>query len=156
LVKDLGGDHLRATVETALNLSGLAFSTVSASRASRRAWWLTLLGTVVAIVVATPQIHAALDVAKKWKLANPWDALLDPVRTIASWNPWAILLAVVIAFAAVRVASRLMIFVRAFFSVIFQRRGFSWPTLISVSRKDDDDEEDEPENTTEEPPGATT
>jgi len=142
LLQDLGGDELRTTVETALNLSGLAYSTVSASRSSRRALWLTLLGTVVAIVVALPQIQALLDAVTKWKASQPWDFLLHPIQVIATWSPWGVLVAAVGIVMAFWLLLRFIQFTRALFSVLFPRRGYPWPNLISVTREPFDHKDD--------------
>ena len=134
LLQDLGGDNLRQTVESALGLSGEAYSTVSAFRASRRAWWLTLLGTVLAILVAFPQLQTALDAVRSWKLAKPWDWLLDPARTLAQLSPWAIVVTAVAALAALWILVRVVRFGSAFFTILFRRRGYAWPKPSTISR----------------------
>jgi len=126
-----GAPEIRKTIETALSLSASAYSTRSAERAARRAWWITLMATLVGLVVALPSLKVLLDSVPPAQPGEAW--LLIPVRWMAEqgfWGPGIALVCILIAVIALWVLGwfwrwrnlRLPSF----------RRGYKWPTEFTV------------------------
>lgn len=136
VLTQLGAEKMRSTIESALNLSGMAHSTVSAAKASRRSWWITLLATGVAILVAVPSLRQVLDAAQREPVGSGSEWILRPLRWAAAqgfWGPWALMGSLLTGLLVFGVAgwavrhrpSRLPRF----------RRGFAWPTPIEITTR---------------------
>lgn len=100
LLKDLGGDEIRANLERTLDLSAQAYSTKNAFRESRRARRLAFVGTIVAIIVAIPTVPAFLAAAVRTPSSEIYDWALAPLRWTAdqgALGPWIVALGVVAA-----------------------------------------------------------
>lgn len=152
LLTELGADQMRPTIESALNLAGMAHSTVSAAKASRRSLWITLLATGIAVLVAFPALGQLLDSAAKQPLASGPAGMLAPLRWAASlgfWGPWALMgwvLAAALGFWLLgwlvrHRPRRLPSF----------RRGYAWPTRFTFTshrRSFDAHDNNEPLDTT--------
>lgn len=140
LLRDLGGDEVRPTIETGLNLSGLDYSTASAARASRRSWWLALLGTVIAAVVAIPPVGDLLTSVRASPSDTVWEFVLAPLRAAASLGeggPWAVIAALLAAVVVTRAVAWMAR--QRLPRLNSQSRGYAWPTLIDVEVVDTDD-----------------
>lgn len=138
LLQALGGQEIRATVETGLELSGVAHAIASAERSSRRAWWLTVFGTVVAFVVAFPQIEEALRPVSNLEVDNAWAWLADPVRQVAAAGPWAVLLTIAALILAAVAAHRISQVLAALINGL-SPRGYRWPTTLTFEDSPDGD-----------------
>lgn len=93
LVNEMGGAQIRATVQTALDLLSQAYDTKSASRASRRAFRLAFLGTVIAIIIAIPSVGGFLKSAAGLPVATSVRWLLAPIRWAnaqGAWGTWIV------------------------------------------------------------------
>ena len=135
LLDVLGAYRMRSTIETALNLGGMAQASISAARAARRSWWITLLATVLATLVAIPQLRSLLDEVTTVSPDDSQAWLVAPLRWAASlgyWGPWAL-----VAGTAV-VALVPMLFglaIRGLPRRIPQlRQAYAWPTPVKVRR----------------------
>lgn len=127
LSDDLGVPEIRKTIETALSLSASAYATRSAERAAGRAWWITLIATLIGLVVAFPPLRDLLASVPAAEPGEAWS--LAPLRLLAGqgfWGPWLALAGLLIAVLALWVLGwcwrwrirRLPSF----------RRGYKWPT----------------------------
>lgn len=127
-----GVPEIRKTIETALSLSASAYSTRSAERAARRAWWITLIATLIGLVVAFPPLR---DLLASVPAAAPEEAwLLIPLRWLAAqgfWGPWLALACVLIAVLILWVLGFLWRWrIRRLPSF---RRGYKWPTEFTFT-----------------------
>ncbi|WP_079550079.1 hypothetical protein [Arthrobacter sp. 49Tsu3.1M3] len=129
---DLGVPEIRRTIETALSLSASAYSTRSAERAARRAWWITLIATLIGLVVALPPLRDLLASVPAVEPGEAWP--LAPLRWLAEqgfWGPWLALAGLLVAVLALWVLGwcwrwrirRLPSF----------RRGYKWPTEFTFT-----------------------
>lgn len=137
MLQEMGANHIRPTIESALNLAGMAHSTMSDAKAARRSWWITLVATVVAVVVAVPSVGQLLDSAKTTPPEAGGEWLVTPLKESAAlgfWGPWAVLGTI----------SGVLLFIW-FAGWIWRHRprrlpgvhrGFAWPTEISVEREE--------------------
>jgi hypothetical protein len=139
VLDDLGAGSMRATIESALNLSSMAHATRSASRASRRAWWITVLATVITAFVALPTMLEVIDAAS---LADdnvffaPVAGVLDWTRGLGFWGPWALIILVLALIAALMSIS--WVWRHRPQHLPSFRRGFAWPVPITLSEADSD------------------
>jgi hypothetical protein len=138
LLDDLGAPNLRSTIETALSLSSSAHATVSAEKASRRAWWLTLVGTVVAILVSVPSMQALLDALAASPAVPQWLGLISKeLADLGAVGAWLAVLGVV---------GLLMILWAMSWALrhrphrwAWPSRGYAWPTPLHVEVRGEDD-----------------
>jgi hypothetical protein len=141
LLRDMGADQMRPTIESALNLASMAHGTVSAENSSRRAWWLGLVGTVVALVVSVPTISTMLSSLPAHGKGGPVDFLLDPLRSaeaLGFWGPWAVVGAIFLVLLSLWfIGTVIRSWPRLQFDV---RRGYAWPTQFEVSYEADEDD----------------
>lgn len=148
LLRDMGADEIRPTIESALNLASMAHSTVSAEKSSRRAWWLALVGTVVAAIVSVPTISNMLDALPTAGAGGVGDFLLIPLReaaTLGYWGPWAVVGVIACALLALWLIGKV---VRGWPRLQLDlRRGYAWPTQFHVSYEADDDDSDQGDRT---------
>lgn len=131
VLDEYGAPEIRRTIETALNLSSSAYATVSAERASRRAWWVTIAATLIALLVAVPPLQ---DLLRAVPTPQPGDPLvLIPLRWLSAqgfWGPWIILGTVLLLVSCLWFISVLWRWrVRRWPSF---RRGYKWPTEFEV------------------------
>jgi hypothetical protein len=137
MLQEMGANHIRPTIESALNLAGMAHSTKSDAKAARRSWWITLVATVVAVVVAVPSVSQLLDAAKTAPTETGGEWLLTPLKQSAAlgfWGPWVVLGSI----------SGVLLFTwfagwvlrRRPRGLPGRRRGFAWPTQITVQAQD--------------------
>ena len=91
LLRDMGADEMRPTIEAALNLASMAHSTVSAQKSSRRGWWLALVGTMVAIIVGFPTISNMLSSLARVPKDTDFEWALRYLRDIATFGFWGAL-----------------------------------------------------------------
>ncbi|WJL97210.1 hypothetical protein QSU92_08650 [Microbacterium sp. ET2] len=137
VLRELGAEEIRPTIETALTLAGTAHDTVSAARAARRSWWITVLATLIAALVAVPalqQLLLSLPATPSEPIGAVLLAPLNWASDLAFWGPWALMgatIAVVVGAVAlgwvVRHRPR---------HVPGIRRGFAWPTRFTVKSID--------------------
>jgi hypothetical protein len=132
VLNEYGAPEVRRTIETALNLSSSAYATVSAERASRRAWWVTIAATLIALLVAVPPLQDLLRSVPTPQADDPW--ILTPLRWLSEqgfWGPWIILGTILLLVSALW-----------FISVLWRwrarrwpsfRRGYKWPTEFEVT-----------------------
>ncbi|SDO01231.1 hypothetical protein SAMN05216368_10942 [Cryobacterium flavum] len=134
VLQEFGVPDIRRTIETALNLSASAYATLSAERASRRAWWVTSAATLIALLVAVPPLRELLNSVPASEPGETW--ALVPFRWLADrgfWGPWftmAGVLLLVIAIWILDVSWRWR--VRRLPSF---RRGYKWPNEFTVDRE---------------------
>ena len=139
VLDDLGASHMRATIESALNLSSMAHATRSASRASRRAWWITVLATVITAFVALPtmlEVIASAAAAPENLLFAPIAGVLAWVRGLGFWGPW-VLISLVIALITVLMGAGWLWRHRPD-HLPSLGKGFAWPNPISFRELDPD------------------
>ncbi len=131
----MGADQMRGTIESALNLTGNAHATVSASRAARRSWWITLLATIIAALVAAPSIQAVIDSARAENEDGAPGAIfigiLHSVGSLGFWGPWALMAGVVAAISAMVSVGWLIRHRPRHWPGL--RRGYRWPNAIVVT-----------------------
>jgi hypothetical protein len=129
---DLGVPEIRKTIETALSLSASAYSTRSAERAAGRAWWITLIATLIGLVVALPPLRDLLATVPAAEPREAWP--LIPLRWLAAqgfWGPWLALAGILIAV--------ITLWVLGWFwrwrirRVPSFRRGYKWPTEFTFT-----------------------
>lgn len=145
LLADLGADQMRATIESALNMASMAHATESASKASRRAWWLALVATVVGVVVSIPPLQAILATVAQTPTGGPLEGLLRFVRPLAAdpfTGVWYIVGWLLVGLVGLWVVGWLARHRLTWPYAI--RRGYAWPTPIEVVDHDESDEEDDP------------
>jgi len=145
----LGAEHMRRTIETALNLAAEAHATKSAAQAARRAWWLAALATIIAMIVAVPAVTQVLASAES---ESKRDDAVWPVETLAYLNslgfggPWILLGSVLVT--ALVVAGAWFVVTHVPHRLRDPRRGYAWPTVINVrsapSEADDEADDDRP------------
>ena len=132
LFDDLGVPEIRKTIETALSLSASAYATRSAERAAGRAWWITLIATLIGLVVALPSLRDLLTSVPAPEPGEAWP--LTPLRWLAEqgfWGPWLSLAGLLIIVLSLWVLGwcwrwrirRLPSF----------RRGYKWPTEFNFA-----------------------
>lgn len=139
VLDDLGATHMRATIESALNLSSMAHATRSASRASRRAWWITVLGTVVAAFVALPtmaEVITAAEDAEENALFAPIAEVLGWAGGLGFWGAWALILALLATIGVLMGVSWL--WRHRLRHLPSFRRGFAWPVSIVQHEREPD------------------
>lgn len=129
---DLGVPEIRRTIETALSLSASAYSTRSAERAAGRAWWITLIATLIALIVALPPLQDLLASVPDPEPGEAWP--LAPLRWLGElgfWGPWLAMASLLTAVLTLWVLGwcwrwrirRLPSF----------RRGYKWPTEFTFT-----------------------
>ncbi|MFK3672418.1 hypothetical protein ACI2IX_19805 [Leifsonia aquatica] len=131
----LGAPEMRKVVETALELSSSAYAAFSAERASRRAWWITLAATVVALVVAVPSVGEILKSLPPQDDGETW--ILNPARWLASqgfYGPWIAMGALVALVGIPWIATFAWRHRPGRFASF--RRGYRWPTEFTVTADD--------------------
>lgn len=143
VLEEHGADRMRQTIDSALNLAGIAHSTVSAVKASRRSWWLAVLATLVSILVAVPPLRQLLDEVKS-SSSNDSD---DGVPHIAKWvvslgflGPW-VLIFLIIALVLALICVGWIVRHRPS-RIPGIRRGFAWPRQFTVSRSAQGDDKE--------------
>jgi len=138
LLTELGADQIRPTIESALNLASMAHGTMSTQRSSRRAWWLALVGTVVAGIVSGPAITTLLGSLPEQRQGDFGELILGPLRWAASlgyWGAWAVLgstAGLMFAFWLIGVIARRWPRIH-----LDLRRGYAWPTEMQVVYRDE-------------------
>lgn len=143
---DLGVPEIRKTIETALSLSAAAYSTHSAERAAGRAWWITLIATLIGLVVALPPLQDLLASVPAAEPGEPWPLL--PLRWLAVqgfWGPWlavAGMLGAVLALWILGWCWRWRIRRLPSF-----RRGYKWPTEFTFTKDGSSPAADGPQRT---------
>lgn len=150
MLEEMGANHIRPTIESALELAGMAHATVSDAKAARRSWWITLVATVIGFVVAVPSVSQLLDSAKGTTPAAGEEWLVVPLKQFAAigfWGPWAVLGSISGALIFIWFANWL--WRNRPRSVPGRRRGFAWPTQIAVEIHDE--EEDTSSSSSKEP-----
>jgi protein-S-isoprenylcysteine O-methyltransferase Ste14 len=144
LIREMGADEMRPTIESALNLASMAHGTVSAERSSRRSWWLALVGTVVAAIVSFPTISDMLASLQKVPTDSDNEWALRPLRDLASLGvggPWAVI--------GIVVALLLGLWLLGTIFRVWPRlrldpgRGYLWPTPFHVVYEEPHEADDE-------------
>ncbi|WP_152631277.1 hypothetical protein [Agreia bicolorata] len=140
LLSELGADQIRPTIQAALELAGLAHSTVAASRASRRAWWVTLGGTVVAVLVSIPALQQLLVSVSALETDDGAEWAIAPLRyasTFGFWGAWLVLAWIACALITTLVGGWIVRLWPGRFPSI--RRGYAWPTKLIVRERTQED-----------------
>lgn len=133
VLADAGADQMRSTIETALSLAGTAHETVSASRASRRSWWITVFATLIAALVAVPAVQQLIDSAAALSSSagsGPFVAPLLWAGSLGFWGPWA-LMGTVVALVGVLMTLG-WIWRHRPGHLPSLRRGYAWPNRIMM------------------------
>ncbi|WP_156366448.1 hypothetical protein [Microbacterium sp. No. 7] len=94
LLTDLGGEEMRRTVETALDLSSQANATRSANTQASRSLRLAWIATILAALVAVPALRDLLDYVSEVDTSTVIGKMLFPLRLAADtgeWGPWVVL-----------------------------------------------------------------
>lgn len=139
VLNDLGANQMRATIESALNLSSMAHATRSASRASRRAWWITVLATGIAAFVAIPtmaDVISGAEYAEENAFFAPIAEVLSWAHGLGFWGAWALILALLATIGVLMGVSWLWRH-RPRHLPSF-RRGFAWPVAIVQHEREPD------------------
>lgn len=137
VLRELGADDIRPTIETALSLAGTAHDTVSSARAARQSWWLTVLATIVAFLVAVPTLQQLLAALPASAPSPLLDLLLSPLRwasNLGFWGPW-MMMAAILAAVSFGVAFGWIVRHRPR-TLPSLRRGFAWPTSFTITSYD--------------------
>ncbi|WP_447943432.1 hypothetical protein [Microbacterium aurum] len=132
VLNDYGAPEIRRTIETGLNLSASAYATVSAERASRRAWWVTIAATAIALLVAVPPLQDLLNSTPRPAPDDSW--VLRPLQWLAErgfWGPWIAMGSILLAVAGLWFMSTLWRW--RFIRWPSLRRGYRWPAEFEVT-----------------------
>lgn len=132
VLNDLGAPAIRRTIETGLSLSASAYATISAERASRRTWWVTLAATAIALLVAVPPLQDLLESIPPPTPEDPWAlGALQWLTERGFWGSWITMGAVLLVVAVLWLVSVLWRWrLRRWPSF---RRGYKWPTEFEVT-----------------------
>jgi hypothetical protein len=144
LLRDLGGEDIRANLERTLDLSAQAYATKSAHREARRAFRLAFVATLVAIIVAIPAVPDFLKAVVSVPQDVRLDWALDPFRWVADqgpFGPWIIAFAVLIIGALLWLIPQLVRVRHVRIPRWLRRRGWKGPgDPIHVTFTEDDDD----------------
>jgi len=127
VLHDLGAPEIRKTIETSLDLAAEAYATLSAERASRRAWLITLAATLIAGLVAYRPLQDLLDSVSTVQFEPNW--VQNLLRWFASqgfWGPGLMLAAVALLIFVLWLADT--VWRRLPRRIPSFRRGYKWPT----------------------------
>ena len=134
VLHEFGAPEMRRTIETALTLSASAYATLSAERASRRAWWVTTAATLIAFLVAVPPLQGLLNSVPAPSLGE--SPALVPLRWLAEqgfWGPWITMAGVLLLVVALWILNSLGRWrLRRLLSF---RRGYKWPNEFAIDRE---------------------
>lgn len=133
VLESLGAPEMRRTIETALDLSTAAYSTLSAERAARRAWWVTLAATLLAFLVAAPTIRELLGGVPDVRPGDAW--VLSPLRWLRDSGfagPWIAIAGILLL--VVLMLSLAMLWRNRPRRLQSIRRGYKWPVEFRVKR----------------------
>jgi hypothetical protein len=128
----LGADKMRPTIESALGFAAEAHATLSATRAARRAWWLTAVGTAIATIVAVPSVTQVLRASRDVAPTEPHLVTrgLQFFDSLGFWGPWALLGSILVIAGIVALVASVLGHLPA--RRRSRRRGYAWPTRIKV------------------------
>jgi hypothetical protein len=94
LIRHLGGDDMRAVIETSLNLGAQAYAAKRAANDARRGLGIALLGAIIAALVAVPVLEDSLKAAPGEDFGGFAGVLYAPIQWAAGqglWGPWVII-----------------------------------------------------------------
>ncbi|MFB9660086.1 hypothetical protein ACFQS3_09995 [Glycomyces mayteni] len=142
LIRHLGGDDMRAVIETSLSLGAQAYAAKRAATDARRSLGIALLGAIIAALVAVPVLSDLLDGAQGEAFGGFAGVLYAPIEWAAGlgpWGPWAILGLAFTAGAVVWLAPIALKATTLRLPRLFRRRGsFTAPPNVQFTIDDDD------------------